>query len=388
MKDRGYSGSRIRIYAHEADRLIEKGGPPVITNCEEYISSYQSLFGIKCTEPRACVIRRTYLYFTTEEFPIQDNRRIFASSNIGRLNDEDRALVDGFGESLSGCKEQSITTLERMVAGFLVHLKESGTSIYEATRDIVWAYFYDPVSQTLKRGHSVSDAVRRFLSFAEGRTGDEGVGRTLSFVPRVVNRKKPYPYLREEEERALWDLLGRDDCPLSVMDRAIIVILLLTGLRSCDIRGMQLDWIDLDKGQLHVMQQKTGTPLDLDLCPDLEDAILRYIAEGRPESDDRHLFLVAGKVVRPLGRGYINLVVGRAFDAASIRMNGERRGPHLFRHRAASLLIGSGVPVPVAYRLLGQTAPVSIMTYLGADERSLKACSLDMSEYIKLRRDA
>lgn len=54
---------------------------------------------------------------------------------------------------------------------------------------------------------------------------------------------------------------------VSSRDPAIALLPLATGLRACDIRGLQLTGIDWRGGTIGLVQQKTGNPLNLPLPP-------------------------------------------------------------------------------------------------------------------------
>ena len=76
------------------------------------------------------------------------------------------------------------------------------------------------------------------------------------------------------------------------------------------------------------------------------------------------------------------IVCSRIYDAAGIRLEqGDRRGSHVFRHRAATAMVGAGVPLPVASAVLGHEDPASIDSYLHADIEHLRECALDVSAF-------
>lgn len=69
-------------------------------------------------------------------------------------------------------------------------------------------------------------------------------------------------------------------------------------------------------------------------------------------------------------------------DRAQIRMNpGDRRGSHLFRHRAATKMAENNIPAPVISATLGHSSPKSLDAYLSADLVHLKECAIDLGDY-------
>ena len=69
-------------------------------------------------------------------------------------------------------------------------------------------------------------------------------------------------------------------------------------------------------------------------------------------------------------------------DLAGIRTGkGDRRGAHLFRHRAATVMAENNVPAPIISATLGHTNPKSLDSYLSADIPHLRECSLSIEKY-------
>ncbi|MFQ9703147.1 MAG: hypothetical protein ACLR0U_15265 [Enterocloster clostridioformis] len=86
--------------------------------------------------------------------------------------------------------------------------------------------------------------------------------RILSFLPQLRESRKTIQYLTDEEAGKIRYALYDMENPLSLRDRAIGILLLYTGLRGCDIAGMQIDFIDWDKELLRFPQQKTGVLIE------------------------------------------------------------------------------------------------------------------------------
>lgn len=95
-----------------------------------------------------------------------------------------------------------------------------------------------------------------------------------------------------------------------------------------------------------------------------------------------HVFISEVQPYRRLASQSIANIALRIYKEADVRQNpGDRRGTHIFRHRAASHMLESGIPRPVISRTLGHTAPDSLEPYLMADFRHLKECSLDVGQF-------
>jgi integrase len=66
-------------------------------------------------------------------------------------------------------------------------------------------------------------------------------------MPTIRNIKKNYPYLTEDESSKIMSVLKDEFSGLSYRNRAIGLLALLCGLRSCDIAALKLDDINWEK---------------------------------------------------------------------------------------------------------------------------------------------
>jgi integrase len=149
------------------------------------------------------------------------------------------SFIDNF--RLSGKSGNTIQSGKNSVRQFLLFLEDNGcSSLSMATPDMVPSFFqhmlatYSPISI-----RTVASHIRSFLSFVEG--GEE----LLRAVPsRCVRGKTIIPILSDEEYDALKSVLKTLKVPLR--DKAIILLVLRTGLRAADIVRMTLtdiDWV-------------------------------------------------------------------------------------------------------------------------------------------------
>jgi integrase len=76
-------------------------------------------------------------------------------------------------------------------------------------------------------------------------------------------------------------------------DYAMFLLVVTYGLRGCDIASLKLSDIDWRTDKIHINQSKTGRPLSLPLTPEVAEALLIYLREGRP----RWIYLVMAYIV-------------------------------------------------------------------------------------------
>ena len=181
------------------------------------------------------------------------------------------------------------------------------------------------------------------------------------------------------EDAVLSFFVSEDGSP---RNKAVILLLLFTGLRGCDIAGLTFSSIDWEKERILVEQQKTSMPVEIPLSAVVGNAIYDYLEQERPDTGALSLFLTETHPFSPISAQGIANIVSKACRLAGIRQcPGDRKGTHIFRHNLASSMLENGVPQPVITQTLGHTVPDSLEPYLRADFVHLKECALSIEDF-------
>lgn len=299
-----------------------------------------------------------------------------------QLCPEFKEVVDRYRahEEARGKKKASTVGHEASNAScFLLAMQQRGCAApADITEDDAISFFWS--DGELVRGCSYRKNVSAVLKAAA--SWDPECARVESLLPRLRAKRKNIQYLTEEEVAGLKATVAGEDSELSLRDRAIGLLLMNTGIRSCDVAAMRVDSIDWGNDRISLCQQKTEAPLELPLTPVVGNAIYDYLACERPASDDPHLFLSEAKSHPRLKSVSIGNVVTKVFRLSGIRQQeGDRKGTHIFRHKAASTMLGAGVARPVISHALGHTDPESLDPYLSADLPHLKLCALSIERF-------
>ena len=200
------------------------------------------------------------------------------------------------------------------------------------------------------------------------------------WLPYIRVTRKNIQYLTDDEAQKIKEICLDTNSGLSFLDKAIGLTLLYTGLRSCDIAGLKLTNINWEKETISVVQRKTDVPLVIPMHVHAGNAIYDYISNER-KTDSEYLFVM--KKNKRFQSSDVSYCVTRIFNQAGIRQNkGDRRGTHIFRHHLATKLLENEVAQPVISQALGHTDPVSVETYLSADIKHLRECSLSIEDYL------
>jgi len=359
---------------------------------EKSWSSYSDVYleyANKSTSSQYLRNKRTFLGLI-EHFEVYgqypDRRRrqkIVRRDSYHYLAEEFKAAIDYYcaAEKKRGKTETVIYGESHNAATFLYTLQEKGiTTPGEITEEAVLSVFVLP-DGNLRRSCSYKKNIAAVFKACIPQ--DPVIfNRILSFLPKLREKRKNIQYLSPEEITAIKETLADENSPLSLRDRAVGMLAMNTGLRMCDIAGMTKDSIDWDNDLIFINQQKTEVPLELPLTAVTGNAVYDYLTEERPKTECEHIFVSEHSNDRGLKSASLGNISDKIMAAAGIRQNkGDRRGFHIFRHRLATELLGNGVARPVISKILGHDSPDSLDTYLSADFKHLKECSLGVERF-------
>ena len=176
---------------------------------------------------------------------------------------------------------------------------------------------------------------------------------------------------------AVLDASGRDTSPTGLRDHAILQLLATYGLRSGEVVHLRLEDIDWRTDALQVRRSKSEMRSVLPLLAPAGDAVLRYLQHGRPETEERVVFVRTRAPYRGLTTGGIYGVVRRGLVAAGVEPAG-KRGPHVFRHAKAVSLLRASTPRKVIGDVLGHRSAEATIPYLKLASEDLRAVALDL----------
>ena len=112
------------------------------------------------------------------------------------------------------------------------------------------------------------------------------------------------------------------------------------------------------------------------------NALIDYCVHERPATDSPYLFVTNCAPHRKLIRGTVQWTVTKVMEKAHIRQDkGDRKGGHIFRHRAVSRMAGENIPAPVISAIVGHASPKSLNPYLYADMKHIRECALGLEKY-------
>lgn len=153
-------------------------------------------------------------------------------------------------------------------------------------------------------------------------------------------------------------------------DRCIILLFTELALRCSEVAGLTLDDFNWHDGTLLIRKPKNGSARLLPLSGKLGDALLEYLIDGRPQTDNRTLFVrFRHKSGDPMGSSQIRGVIRR--NSAKAGLEDKDCGTHVLRRTAATKLYNSGNSLKLTADILGHESLDSTTHYTKADVSSL-----------------
>lgn len=274
-----------------------------------------------------------------------------------------------------GLKPSSIYSYSRAAFYFLNYLSEKGmVSLEELSPGDVTDFFLE-MSNThwdLKCLGSYISGMKKLLNMFD--SSRICIRELPSHMPRKRDIIEVYT---DEEQQQILSYLNIGDIPKR--NKAIGLISLETGMRAIDICNIKLSDIDWRKENIHLVQEKTESPLNIPLRASYGNAMMQYILNERPASESEYLFLQKraphGKIT---SHSCLYVILKNIVKNAGVNTNGRIYGTRMMRHNAASYMVKKEIPLQVIAEVLGHRDPNSTMAYISTDGEKLSKCTLPL----------
>lgn len=201
--------------------------------------------------------------------------------------------------------------------------------------------------------------LRRFLKYLYV---EKLIPRDLSKLlisPRLFSMAKIPKCLNQEELKRLLEEKSSPVESVELCTRAIVYLMLFTGMRSKEVARLKLDDLNWDKKQILISKRKNGQD-HLQVLPEIViQAIYAYVSQFRPNHiEERNLFFTIRVPLAPMKSSAVRSAVYQHF-----RVRGIRGGAHRLRHTHAQLLLESGSSLDQVQASLGHLDENSTRIY-------------------------
>lgn len=261
------------------------------------------------------------------------------------------------------------------VESFLSYLADHGYALEQIDASHVDAYFQHlalRLSRTSLR--TVALGLRAWFRYCETRGWTTPGLADVILVPRVYKHESlPLGPTWNQVSRMIDESSG--DEPVDLRNRAILLLLAVYGLRSGEVRRLQLDDVNWQQDRIRIQRSKSGRLETFPLEPSIGNAIARYLRGGRPPSQSRMLFLTLRAPYRALSGGALRNLVRRYLSIVGLPAKGY--GPHGLRHACARHLLEAGHSFKEVGDHLGHCSPGSTSIYAKANLEALRLVAFE-----------
>ena len=250
-------------------------------------------------------------------YDMMPTNRKYYPSDYDLLDRPYRELIDeGMKAGKSNNLRDSTISIEAAsVASFFLYLQRTGiASFYEIQEKHIRNY--------IQKNHCEQIIVYRiglFIKRLSGQIKDIRLKRIADLFPKQRAQKKVYPAMSKEERGKLEAFLLDPQSQISLLERAVGITFLYTGMRKEDLLNLKLSDIDWAQNVIRYSQDKNGNNNVMPLRPVVGNCLLEYIQNERPVGDCEFLFLSKKKVRGKHQRFNISELVNRLYDLTGIR---------------------------------------------------------------------
>jgi integrase len=192
----------------------------------------------------------------------------------------------------------------------------------------------------------------------------------LSTIPRSITWAEVEQVLSGVDRRT----------PCGKRDYAILLLLVVYGLRGREVAALSLEDIDWRRERLAVPERKAGHSTAFPLSPPVGEAIVDYLRNGRPATPDRHVFMRTVAPVRPLGPAAISSCARSYLLGAGVKV--PRPGSHTLRHTCVQRLVDADFSLKVIGDFVGHRKAASTEIYAKVAVASLREVALGDGEEV------
>ena len=261
--------------------------------------------------------------------------------------------------------------------GYCAFLETRGKNPLNADRDDLRAFLAQLKAKGLK--FRTIDGIYTSLSAFYEFLIIEGL---VEYNPILPFRKYYLRRYKNDNDSETRKLIGVDDASklvnsiLDSRDKCILVLLFKTGMRVGELTSLDVNDIDLDKGEVTLKFKKKRTNRVLFLDNEAIAVLQRWLSarKNRKGAEDQALFL--SKIGTRIKKRSIEEIIEKHAERLGLHIPGarleDRFTPHCCRHWFVTHLLRAGMSRDFVKELRGDTRGEAIDIYNHIDKKELK----------------
>lgn len=304
--------------------------------------------------------------------------KVYSQNTKLKLIEPFESTLEGFVGKLS-CSNKRKANYESILRRFLNFVIRKGIKDFSEIDQLMVRDFIVEISNA--RPKSIDDvitALRKFFLYLNQNSYCEETFWMLLSAPRTRDHRVRPCMKQDETNRMLYHI--DKTTPKGKRDFAILSLAAATGLRAGDIAALVLTDIDWRKKELHIVQGKTNSILKLPVSKDVLTVIADYILNGRPQTEDNHLFIKSFAPYTGLQDGVSVACIFRKYLSASgiHHVLDDGKTMHGLRRAIGTQMVAEKVPVTTVAQVLGHSGIKATKQYISLEMEGLKKCILEM----------
>lgn len=217
------------------------------------------------------------------------------------------------------------------------------------------------------RQSTIISIIRGYIRFRAMR------GECSADLVEAIISRPVYRHTRLPTEASYGELRAYiEGCDTStatgLRNRAMMTILADTGARARELSTLKYSDIDWEEAEFRTLSKNRREDI-MPLTKDIARAIEAWTRDGRPKSEDPHVFIRLRRPYCGLSHNQISTSVHDELRRQGYRGKG---AAHLYRHAIASKLLSEGCTLPEIGRALRHRLPTTTMIYAKADAERLR----------------
>lgn len=271
-----------------------------------------------------------------------------------------------------GLRESTTWNYGHSLRHFAAYLKKIGlTDLRHLSPPVLSGFVVERARQpaALSTRNNIFGVLRVFLGYLQR----EGIlSRRLSCaveLPRAYRLSHIPRSITWDEVRLVLQTVDRRT-PAGKRDYAMLLLLVTYGLRAHEVAALTLEDIDWKNERLRVPERKAGHSTAYPLSPSVGQAILDYLKQGRPSTEDRHVFFRVLAPCKPISSAAISSRAGEYLRKAGVSV--PRPGSHTLRHTCVQRLVDAEFTLKAIGDYVGHRSPASTEIYTKVDIEGLR----------------
>ena len=314
--------------------------------------------------------------FLEERRIIPDRRNTLQKFQCDSLPDWCKPELSNFLDlkKREGWCKSTIDMYRSSVTRFCFSLVKQGiTSFSDITHEIIHQFNITDTHETAEGKNAYNCRIRNFLKHLE-RNEIIPYGTHVALYSVFQKKERIVITLTKEEQQQIAGSLSKAKTEIELRNRAILLIGLKMGLRSCDIVNMRTSNIDWKRQTIKIVQQKTLYEIEVPMPTDVGNAIYLYLKNRKTNSD-----ILFTKIHMPFNSVTKSVCI-KALKKTLPERNISRSGFHVTRKTFATEQLKSNVKKNVISDLLGHRSQEQLMKYLNLDSDRMFLCPLSLGE--------